>query len=501
MDRYELLGLSASTSAAWQRVGARRRSAARALPALRYSERKMLLAIVDLLVINLALYGALFLHPRLSGPAADEPHQLSWYLVLSGLWLVVGSALDVYDLARAADAPRSVWASAGAAAVACGLYLVLPVVTPGLASRRFYALLLPTMATVGMTLWRVAYAKAFTQPVFSHSVLVIGAGQAASELAQTLRESGSAGSNGHLAVGHHILGFVDDDPAKQGVTIEGARVLGTGSDLLRLVQTLRPDELIVSISNLGSIREDLFQAILRCWEAGIPVTTMSDLYERLTARVPVEHAGRMLHIVVPLSHPASYRLYLLVRRVVEVIVALVGSLIVLSLVPIVWLANRLTSPGDVFYRQERVGEGGRVFRVVKFRSMVMNAEGKSGAVWARRNDDRITPVGRILRKARLDEWPQFWNVVKGDMSLIGPRPERPEFVDQLAQLIPFYRMRHAVRPGITGWAQVKYGYGTSVQDSLVKLQYDLYYIKHQGLYMDLLILLRSFQVVLGMKGQ
>ena len=227
---------------------------------------------------------------------------------------------------------------------------------------------------------------------------------------------------------------------------------------------------------------------------------MSDLYERLTARVPVEHAGRMLHIVVPLSHPASYRLYLLVRRVVEVIVALVGSLIVLSLVPIVWLANRLTSPGDVFYRQERVGRGPRLSRG----QVPVHGDERRGQERRRVGAPQRRPhhpVGRILRKARLDEWPQFWNVVKGDMSLIGPRPERPEFVDQLAQLIPFYRMRHAVRPGITGWAQVKYGYGASVQDSLVKLQYDLYYIKHQGLYMDLLILLRSFQVVLGMKGQ
>jgi len=264
---------------------------------------------------------------------------------------------------------------------------------------------------------------------------------------------------------------------------------------------MRPDELVVAISDLGSLHEDLFQAILRCWEAGIPVTTMPDMYEHVMTRVPVEHAGRMLHVVVPLGHAASFRLYLLARRLAEVLVALVGCLVVASVVPLVWLVNRLTSPGDVFYRQERVGEGGRTFHVVKFRSMVMDAEERSGAVWARRNDDRITPAGRLLRKMRIDELPQFWNVLRGDMSLIGPRPERPEFVDQLAQEIPFYRMRHAVRPGITGWAQVKYGYGASVEDSLIKLQYDLYYIKHEGLYMDLLILLRSVQVVLGMQGQ
>jgi lipopolysaccharide/colanic/teichoic acid biosynthesis glycosyltransferase len=148
-----------------------------------------------------------------------------------------------------------------------------------------------------------------------------------------------------------------------------------------------------------------------------------------------------------------------------------------------------------------VGQGGRVFGVVKFRSMVVNAEEHTGVVWATENDGRVTPVGRLLRKTRLDESPQFWNVVKGDMGLIGPRPERPEFITQLAQQIPFYRVRHAVKPGITGWAQVKYRYGASVHDALVKLQYDLYYIKHQGFYLDLLILLKTVQVVLGLKGR
>ncbi len=500
MDRYEMLGVSAASAAPWTAERVRPRTAARVIPRLRFSERRLLLAILDLLMVNLALYGALALHPLLSGPAAHEPHQFVWYIVLSATWLVVGSALDVYDLARAANLSRSLWAAGGAAVVACGVYLLLPLVTPALASRRAYALLLPTFATGGVILWRGAYAKAFTQPLFRHTMLVIGAGQAARVLAQAVAGKDGDGAVG-LATGHEILGFVDDDAAKQGQMIEGARVLGTRDDLLRLVHMMRPDELVVAISDLGSLHEDLFQAILRCWEAGIPVTTMPDMYEHVMTRVPVEHAGRMLHVVVPLGHAASFRLYLLARRLAEVLVALVGCLVVASVVPLVWLVNRLTSPGDVFYRQERVGEGGRTFHVVKFRSMVMDAEKRSGAVWARRNDDRITPAGRLLRKMRIDELPQFWNVLRGDMSLIGPRPERPEFVDQLAQEIPFYRMRHAVRPGITGWAQVKYGYGASVEDSLIKLQYDLYYIKHEGLYMDLLILLRSVQVVLGMQGQ
>jgi lipopolysaccharide/colanic/teichoic acid biosynthesis glycosyltransferase len=155
----------------------------------------------------------------------------------------------------------------------------------------------------------------------------------------------------------------------------------------------------------------------------------------------------------------------------------------------------------VFYRQQRVGKGGEYFDIIKFRSMVMNAEQGTGAVWARQNDSRITPVGNFLRKTRLDELPQFWNVLKGDMTLIGPRPERPEIITQLTEDIPYFGLRHAVKPGITGWAQVNYRYGASVEDSFTKLQYDLYYLKHLGPFIDLAVFLKTIQVIFGLKGR
>jgi lipopolysaccharide/colanic/teichoic acid biosynthesis glycosyltransferase len=189
------------------------------------------------------------------------------------------------------------------------------------------------------------------------------------------------------------------------------------------------------------------------------------------------------------------------RRLFDILIAILGCFVVLLVSPLIWLLNRLTAPGDLFYRQERVGEAGKLFQIVKFRSMMMDAEQGTGAVWATNGDPRVTPVGRILRRMRIDEFPQFWNVLKGDMSVIGPRPERPYFVNQLSTELPFYRVRHAVKPGITGWAQVKYRYGASAEDSLVKLEYDLYYIKHQSPYVDLQILLKTIQVVLGFKGR
>ena len=477
------------------------RSARRARPTLRVCERKLLLVGLDLAGLNGALLLVLSLHPRLSDTVYEARLEPIWFLVLSAAWIVVGLALDVYDLNRAANAARSMYTAGSAAILVCGIYLFVPFLTPRLASQRLYALLLPALASAGIAAWRATYAGALTHPALLQTALVIGAGRAGSALVREIAAIGADEANGHPMSGYRLLGLIDDDPAKQGRDIGGVRVLGTGQDLLRLVQLLHPDELVVAVSDPERVRDDLFQDILTCWEAGISVTTMFELYERLLTRVPVEYVGHRLHAVLPLSYPAGYRLYLVARRGVELAIAVVGCLAMLHLIPVVWLANRWLCPGDLFYRQERVGKGGRTFRIIKFRSMIMDAEKGCGAVWARRGDSRITPVGRVLRKARLDEIPQFWNVLKGDMSLIGPRPERPEFVERLAHEVPFYRVRHAVKPSITGWAQVRYGYGASTEDALTKLQYDLFYIKHQGFYLDLLIVLRSVQVVLGMRGQ
>jgi lipopolysaccharide/colanic/teichoic acid biosynthesis glycosyltransferase len=195
------------------------------------------------------------------------------------------------------------------------------------------------------------------------------------------------------------------------------------------------------------------------------------------------------------------RVFAFVKRSVDLLAGIAGlSLTGLVAVPVA-LANLIWSPGPLFYWQTRVGKAGQPFSLVKLRTMVPDAEQESGAVWATEGDDRVTAVGVVLRRARLDELPQFWNVLKGEMSLIGPRPERPEFVAALVREVPFYQARHAVRPGITGWAQVRYAYGSSVRDALVKLQYDLYYIKHQSFYLELSIMVKTAAVMLGLKGR
>ncbi len=465
------------------------------------SERKLLLAVGDLFVLNAAFFAGLLVRPGWVPGLKNLWAHAYWFAVLSAVWIIVIQLLDGYDLAKATNAVRSVVTAVSAVLLTDAVYLLIPFVTPTLPQRRLALFLFPVAAVAGVAIWRGIYATVLVQPAFHRRALIVGAGWSGRTLVQAIAETDEAGSGVYRGTGYQIVGFIDDDPAKAGSEVAGIPVLGDRHDLVRLVREYAVDLVIVAITHSQSIHAGLFEAILDCREMGVPVTTMANLYEQLTGQVPVEHAGKDLHVVMPLTQSAGYRTYLGLRRLTDIVLGLAGCTVTVSMVPVVWLINRLTSPGDVLYRQTRVGRGGRLFTLLKFRSMVMGAEEDIGVVWAKKNDPRITPLGRLFRRARLDELPQFYNVLKGEMSLIGPRPERPELVEKLAREIPFYRVRHAIRPGITGWAQVKYDYGASVEDALIKLRFDLYYIKHQGPYLDLLIVLKTIQVILGMGGR
>jgi sugar transferase (PEP-CTERM system associated) len=231
---------------------------------------------------------------------------------------------------------------------------------------------------------------------------------------------------------------------------------------------------------------------------GVQVQDGNDVYESITGKVPIES----IRLSWLLFSPGCYssRLFLVYKRVASLVTSTIGLLLSLPLLPFVVLAIKISSPGKILYRQNRVGREGVVFRCYKFRTMHSDAEVDSGPTWARDDDPRITRVGSFLRKTRMDEIPQLWNVLKGDMSLVGPRPERPEFVAELNQKIPYYHLRHSVRPGITGWAQVLYKYGSSVEDAKEKLRYDLYYVKNASAGLDLLIILNTIKIVLLGRG-
>jgi exopolysaccharide biosynthesis polyprenyl glycosylphosphotransferase len=320
--------------------------------------------------------------------------------------------------------------------------------------------------------------------------MVIGAGQAGQTIVQTIKEN--------LPSEYQLVGYIDDDPAKQGQVIVGVPVIGSRRDLLALVKETNISEMILAITH--NVHGELIRAIMDCQEQGIQITLMPLLYEEITGRVPVEHIGDDWSLVLPLDHAAIGGFWPFFKRVMDILISGMGLIILALIFPILALAIYVDSPGPVFYTQERVGKGGRIFRLFKLRSMIPNAE-ESGAAWAEENDPRVTRVGRFLRRTMMDELPQLVAVLRGEMSIVGPRPERPIFADQLAAQIPFYRARHAVKPGMAGWALINYGYSSSVQDALVKLQYDLYYIKHQSIYLDLLILFKTIGAMISLKGR
>jgi sugar transferase (PEP-CTERM system associated) len=322
-------------------------------------------------------------------------------------------------------------------------------------------------------------------PHLEERVLILGTGLRARWLAQHIW------SQHEFA--YRIVGFVDELPA--AMPSDDPLVIGSRADLSRIVQQQRIDRIVVSLSDRrGSLPVDeLLQAKL----SGVRVEDAATMYERITGKILIDDI-KPSWLIFSDGFRAS-RITRAIKRGFDIVVAGLGLLLAAPLMALTALAVRLDSRGPILYCQERVGKDGRPFTLCKFRSMVANAE-QGTPIWAKDQDDRVTRVGRFIRLTRLDELPQLWNVLRGDMSCVGPRPERPFFVQQLTAEIPFYNTRHVVRPGVTGWAQVKYRYGSSVEDAAEKLRYDLYYIKHQSLIFDLTILLDTVKVVLFRQG-
>jgi sugar transferase (PEP-CTERM system associated) len=291
-----------------------------------------------------------------------------------------------------------------------------------------------------------------------------------------------------------VVGFVCPEADRAGAF--GANIIGTIEDIPAIVRARGVDRVVVSLADArGKLPMD---KLLEMKLDGVTFDHLASVYEQYTGRIAVENL-RPSWLIFSEGFRKSARLRAM-KRAIDVIGAGCALLLLLPIMSVIAVLVKLTSPGPVIYGQHRVGLRGHVFKVRKFRSMRQDAEAKTGAVWAGENDNRVTPIGRFLRSTHLDEVPQFWNILIGDMSLVGPRPERPEFVKELTLVIPFYRQRHIVRPGLTGWAQVCYAYGASVDDSMQKLQYDLFYIKHMSLGLDIYTMLRTVKRVIQGRG-
>ncbi len=343
------------------------------------------------------------------------------------------------------------------------------------------------LSLVGVLAWRLAFSSYALHVVGRTGLLLVGGSESLADLAQHVVE--------HPELGLSVVGYVDDFPGGEP-PLPGGRVLGPVSDLRRIVEETNPGLIVVGMSERRN-RVPVTD-LLELRFGGHAIEEVSSAYERVTGRVSLKELRPSQLIYSGELGPR--RQILLYQRAFNLVAATVGIVLASPLVLLTALAVRLSSSGPVLYRQQRVGLEGQSFTVYKFRSMRANAEAATGAVWASRNDPRITPVGRVIRKIRFDELPQLFNVLKGEMSLVGPRPERPEFVKALSDHIPYYRQRQYVRPGITGWAQINHKYGDTLEDTVTKLEYDLYYIKNMSISLDAYIVFHTLKTMLLSRG-
>jgi exopolysaccharide biosynthesis polyprenyl glycosylphosphotransferase len=293
----------------------------------------------------------------------------------------------------------------------------------------------------------------------------------------------------HPKLPFDLLGVVDDQP---GESVAGARRLGATRELGAILRDERPDLVVLGRE---AYRADALSHVLDLASLDVRVVDVHHFNEHAFGKVPVHHLSPVWFMGVLHLYQRPYSR--IVKRTFDVLAAGIALLLAAPLLLVVALIVRATSSGPVFFRQLRLGEAGRVFEICKFRTMVEHAEKDGVAVWATEDDARVTPIGRVLRRTRLDELPQLWNVLRGDMSVVGPRPERPEFLELLRETVPFWTRRHLVKPGITGWAQVRRGYTADVMGTAEKLSYDLYYLKYRSFLFDLAIATRTFRIVLS----
>lgn len=411
-------------------------------------------------------------------------------LLISGICQLCLYYADMYDLRLVSDRRELyvgiVQALGSAAFILAALYYWFPFLVIGRGVFTVAAFLVMTVVIS----WRVVFEFLSRRVRPRERLLLVGTGAAAVSLAREMFDR-------RHEIGVEIVGFVDPDPTRVGAPVLNPGIIGTVEDIPSIVRARGVDRVVVSLSDArGKLPMD---KLLEMKLDGVSFDHLASVYERYTGKIAVENL-RPSWFIFSEGFRKS-RALSAAKRATDVLVSLLGIVLAAPIAMGVALAVRLTSSGPVLYHQSRVGKTGRVFTVHKFRSMRLDAEALTGPVWASKNGDpRVTSVGRWLRRLRLDELPQLWNVLKGDMSFVGPRPERPEFVAQLTKVIPFYGQRHIVRPGLTGWAQVRYTYGASAEDALQKLQYDLFYIKNLSLSLDLFIITETVKTVLLRRG-
>lgn len=458
--------------------------------ASRLNARTVLLLLAEATVVFGAIIGAVDLRFGFKGAPYElwERHGFLKAGLATAFCLAAFYLFDLYDFIVMHDRRELVLRLVQALGLAWIALALMFYAFPHLMIGRGVALIALPLALALMVGWRLTIHWFLGHPDFGERILIVGSGNLAVEVAREVLDRPDAG--------YRIVGFVGSDADLLGKSLINPRVIGITSELAKIVERENIDRIVVAMGERRGVlpTEELLQLSLA---GAVSIEEGATFYERITSRVS-------LNMIRPswliFSGPGRRaRISGLTRSVVHRFVALIGAILSLPIVMVTAILIKLDSEGPVFYRQERLGQHGRPFVLVKFRSMREDAE-DAGPVWASKADNRTTRVGRIIRKIRVDEIPQFWNILRGEMNFVGPRPERPHFVAQLAQEIPYYEQRHLIPPGLTGWAQIKYPYGASIEDARQKLQYDLFYVKNQSLILDAIVLFETIKIILFGRG-
>lgn len=410
-----------------------------------------------------------------------------WFTTLTVYFIFICQVFEMYNLENSSNYFSIILSVIGASSIITLLYVFTPFITPELPEKRIVILYLFMGIAIPLFIWRMIYIYFLFSPKYFSTVLLLGSKEEVLNMLQFINKK---------ATTNQVVACIADEE----ITLEGIQCYVLGATSLKTIILEHSISEIIVGKYTTETHMGVYNELIHLFERGISILSKKNFEKREVPLMPEFKMDTAFYDEITISRNNYSRIYVIFMRIFDVVISMIGLVFMLLLIPFVCIGNLLANKGALFYYQDRVGKNGIVFEIMKFRTMIENAEG-NGAEWAQKNDRRVTPFGNFMRITRLDEVPQFFNIMKGEMTLIGPRPERPEMVLDLEMHLPFYAIRHIVRPGLTGWAQVMYSYADSVEDQHIKLRYDLYYIKKRSMFLDFMIVIKTISTVLFFRGQ
>ncbi|MGA9271044.1 MAG: exopolysaccharide biosynthesis polyprenyl glycosylphosphotransferase [Lutimonas sp.] len=459
-----------------------------ALKDYRVFERKLLLALVDLLILLLAFYTTFILGSGVSdgiGFFSGIGRELIFGLVL---FFSLGLVFNIYELEYVNKTRKVLPLMTFISGLTWGLTLFTAIILESQISVEYF-LLLGFLTVFPLAIWRIVFATWIHTFIYTQNVILIGSGEMDSKEMKRIQTSIEGRDYDH--------GFKVLRSYQLTENLKKDQLLNT---LKRACEQGVINYLVIVETDKATVSRTMNGELIRLMSSGVKVKSYPQMYEEIKEALPIGFSETGFYSMIPDARITGNHAYEFWHQSLNVISSVFGMLLFAIVAPLLMLLNPFFNKGPLFYVQKRVGKNGKEFELIKFRSMIENAE-KNGARMSAKDDERVTPMGKLLRRSRIDELPQFWSVLKGEMNLIGPRPERKFFIDQWKDLLPQFESRHLIKPGITGWAQVKYPYGENVEDSAKKLEYDLYYLKNRSILLDIRILYKTVYTMIVSKGQ